>query len=136
MGVTNISFRIDQVLRRPVAVGERVPRPEIIVLRDGVREPILLDRVCDIRFALFKDELGSMDTDEREGLVFIFLPVRLHMWERADAVDAAVGPEVDKHNFSFQTRHREGWTVMPRPEAHEFGSAGDAGKSGGHGGGN
>jgi hypothetical protein len=96
--VAHVPVRVDQVLRRPVAVRVRVPGAEVVVLHDRVAQALLIDRVLHVPGVLLERELGGVHADDRESLRAVPVVPSLELRQRADAVDARVGPEVDQHH--------------------------------------
>ena len=98
MDVADFAFGVDQVLGGPVLVAERAPGAEVVVLDDRIRDRVLLDRVGDVAGVALERELGGVDADDRQAAVAVLGVPRLHVRQRADAVDAGVGPEINQHN--------------------------------------
>jgi hypothetical protein len=59
---------IYDIHRWPVLIGVGIPRREIIIKGDWIRESCFLNRREDIRVFLLIGELGGMYTDDRESL--------------------------------------------------------------------
>src|SRR5215218_1488586 len=95
--VTHPAARVDQVLRRPVLVRVGVPGGVVVVLDDRVAQAVLVDRIGHVVGISLERELGRVHADDRQPLVAVALVPGLDVGERADAVDAGVGPEVDEH---------------------------------------
>jgi hypothetical protein len=57
---------VDEVERRPVAVIERAPDVVVVVDRDRVLDPSLLDRPPDSVDLVFEGELWRVDPDDDE----------------------------------------------------------------------
>jgi hypothetical protein len=56
--VSDLAGGVDQILRRPVLVAERVPCRELVVLDHRVGEAVAVDRVGDVAGLLLERELG------------------------------------------------------------------------------
>ena len=90
---------VDQVVGRPVLVVVRVPGRGVVVLHHGIGEAEVADRLLHVRGLLLERELGRVDADHGEPVLVVLLVPGLDVGQRADAVDAGVGPEVDEHDL-------------------------------------
>ena len=63
--------------------------------------PRSCDRLGDVGRLALERELGRMDADHDQPVLAVALVPRLHIGDRAQAVDAAVGPEVDHHDLAL-----------------------------------
>ena len=93
------SLRIDKVQSRPIVVPERLPDDMLVVDRDRVIDPHVPDGGANVAWIFFKRELRRMHADHHQTLVFVFLGPGAHVRQRAQPVDASVGPEIEKHDF-------------------------------------
>ncbi len=118
--VAHVPRAVDQVLRRPVLVVPRVPRPEVVVERDRVPDPELLGVVADVRPHPFEGELRCVDADDREAARPVALVPLGDVGERAQAVDAGVRPEVDQDDPAAELGQRQRLRVEPADEAGEL----------------
>src|SRR3982750_3729985 len=100
--VTNAALRIDEVVGGPVTVLECAPQTVPIVRRYRVGNAEILDRLGDVRRLALECELGRMDADHDQPVAAIFLPPGFDVRDRAQAVDAAVGPEIDQHDLALE----------------------------------
>ena len=62
------------------------------------------DRALHVAGVLLEGELRRVDADDRQPGVAVARVPRLEVGQRADAVDARVGPEVDQHDAAAQRR--------------------------------
>ena len=100
--VAHLAGRVDQVVRGPVLVAPCRPRVEVVVLHDRIADAELPDRAADVAGVALEGELGRLDADDHEPLAAVLRVPGLEVGERADAVDAGVGPEVDQHDVAAQ----------------------------------
>jgi hypothetical protein len=91
----NAASGVDEVLGGPVFVVVRVPGVVVVVLYDRIADTVLADRLGDVGRGVLEGELGRMDADDREALARVLGVPGVQIGKRANAVDAAVGPEVD-----------------------------------------
>ena len=123
--VAHAPLAIQEVGRRPVLVLVRLPDRVVVVLDDRILKVVLGDRVAHVRLVALERELGRVHPDDHEpGLAVAAVP-RLQVRERADAVDARVGPEVHEHGVPAQVVERErspARRVEPRLRPREVGS--------------
>ncbi len=105
--VAHAPARVDQVLRRPVLVPVRVPGGEVVVLRDGIAQPVARDRRLDVARVALERELGRVHADDGETVVAVAAVPGAKRRQRPDAVDARVGPEVDQHHPPAERPERE-----------------------------
>jgi hypothetical protein len=54
-----------------------------------------------------------VDADHDQPLILVFLGPRAYISERAEPVDAGIGPEIDENGFSLQPRRAERGRVEP-----------------------
>ncbi len=121
MCVADVAVPVDEVLRRPVLVPERRPRAVLAVERDRVADAQPLDRAADVRGHRLERELGRVDANDHEPVLAVHAVPRLDVRERAQAVDARVGPEVDQHDLAAQLLDRQGRAVHPAGDPGEVG---------------
>ena len=93
---------IDEIMRGPVMVVEPAPQSIIVVERDRVADAEILDRFADIGGVALEREFGRVDADHHQAVLGILLVPGPDVGDRAQAVDAAVGPEVDHHDLAAQ----------------------------------
>ena len=62
---------------------------------------------ADVAGVALERELGRLDADDHEPLAPVLRVPGLEVGERADAVDAGVGPEVDQHDVAAQPGERQ-----------------------------
>jgi hypothetical protein len=92
--VANTSARIDEVEGWPVLVLEGAPDCVLAVDRNGVLDFHLPYRTTDVVDVAFERELGGMYPNH-ERFPVLARP-GANIWQRAQPVDAGVGPEVDE----------------------------------------
>ena len=107
LDVADLPLGVDQVLGRPVLVLVRVPGAVVVVLDDRVVDPVGADRLPDVARLLLERELGRLDADDVEAVAGGMGVQALEERERAHAVDARVGPEVDQHDVAAQPGERQ-----------------------------
>ena len=112
-------LRIEEVVRRPVIVLERRPHDQLVIERDGVADVQILDRLAHIIGIAFEGEFRGMDADHHQSIVGIGVVPGAHIGNGADAIDAAVGPEVDEHDLALELLAGQSGAVDPRAERVE-----------------
>ena len=75
------------------------PDPELGVVGDGVRDLVAADDLPDVLGGLLVGELRRVHADDDE-LVGVLLLELLQVRQDVDAVDAAVGPEVEQDDLA------------------------------------
>ena len=95
-------LRIEEVVRGPVIVLERGPDDELVVERDRIADAEVADRLAHIVRAALERELRRVNPDHDQPVVGIGLVPCANVRDRADAVDAAVGPEVDQDDLALE----------------------------------
>jgi hypothetical protein len=100
--VPDSTLSVGDVHGRPIAVAESAPDPVIAVERDRILDPQVLRGLADVVDVLFERELGRVDADHHKPLVCVLLEPGADIAERAEPVDAGVGPEVDEDDLSAQ----------------------------------
>ena len=74
-------------------------------------------------------ELGSMDADHHQTVLAVPLVPRLYIRNRTQAVDAAVGPEVDHDDLAFQLLAGQPALLNHGPRPVSAGSSPSTGKT-------
>jgi hypothetical protein len=69
--VADPTLGVDQVVRRPVLVGEGIPGRKPVVLGHRIAEAISLDRRGDVRGLALERELRRVDAHDREPVAAI-----------------------------------------------------------------
>ena len=64
-------------------------------------------------------EFGRVDADDDQAVLAVAFVPRLHIGDRAQAIDAAVGPEVDHHDLALELLAGERRAVEPWADAVE-----------------
>ena len=105
--VAHATLAIQKIRGRPVLVLVRVPDRLVVVLDDWIAKVVLGDRVAHVRLVALERELGRVHADDHEPGLPVALVPRLEIRQRADAVDAGIGPEVDEHGMAAQLGERE-----------------------------
>src|SRR5262252_3145149 len=97
--ISNAPSRVDEIQRGPVIVPEGPPDRVVAVDHDRVPDAHLLHRTTDVVHVPFEWELGRVDADHDEPFL---VPLRpgAKVWQRAEPVDARIGPEIDEHDFA------------------------------------
>ena len=105
--VAHPSLGIDEVRGRPVLVLVRLPDRVVVVLDHRIAEAVLGDRVAHVRLVALERELRRVHAHDHEPGPPVAPVPRLQVRQRADAVDAGVGPEVDQHRVAAQPVERQ-----------------------------
>ena len=111
--VADVSRAVDQVLGRPVGVGVVVPGAVVVVLDDRVVDPESLHGGADVRGDVLEGELRRVDADDHEPVAVVVAVPGLEVRQRAQAVDARVGPEVDQDDLPAKLAERQRRRVEP-----------------------
>src|SRR5436190_18983497 len=114
MVIADAALRIDEVMGGPESVVERAPQIVAVVERDRITDAEIADRAGDVRRLALEGELGRVNADHDEAVLAIFLVPRLHVRQRPQAVDAAVGPEIDHNDLAFELVAGERAGIEPR----------------------
>src|SRR4051812_18799133 len=114
MVVPNTSLCINEVQSWPIAVPERSPDGMLIVHRDRVIDPHLMQGRTNVVDVFLKSELRRMNADHYQSVIPIFLGPGADIRKRPQPIDAGVGPEVDEDDFSAQSRRDEVRRIQPR----------------------
>ena len=99
--VTNLPFRVDEVVSWPRLIMECVPDRIIVIQGNWIRDAKLVDCLLNIRQLFLDVELRRVDADHYEATVFVFFCPRPNIRNGADAVDAGVVPKIDEDNLPF-----------------------------------
>ncbi len=100
--VADLALGVDEVQRRPVVVVEGAPDCVVVVDRDRVVDPQVLDGSADVVEVVLEVELGGVDADHDQAVVPVLLGPGADIGQGAQPVDAGVGPEVDQHDPAAQ----------------------------------
>jgi hypothetical protein len=111
--MANAPGGIDEIKRRPVVIGKRVPHRRVAV--DG-------DRIVDAHFSrgsthvvdvVFEAELRCMNAEDNQSPVAVFLTPGTDIRQLAQPVDAGERPEIDEHHLAAQGVRRQRWRIQP-----------------------
>ncbi len=113
MVVPDAALGIRDVQRRPEVVRERCPHPVVAVDGDRVLDAEAARPRNDVVDVALETELGRVNADHRETGVRVFRGPGPPVWERAQPVDAGIGPEVDEDDSAAEGLGRERLRVEP-----------------------
>ena len=105
--VAHVAAGVEQVLGRPVLVAVGVPGRVVVVLRHRVAQPVRADRRGDVAGVVLERELRRVHADDRQAVGPVLRVEALEERQRAQAVDAGVGPEVHQHDAPAQRGQAE-----------------------------
>src|SRR5262249_41140456 len=97
--VTDPSLAVDEVEGWPDLVLEGAPDEEVVVDRDGVVDSQGRCGPADVLQLVLEGELRRVDANDHQALRAVSLRPRPNVRERAQPVDAGVGPDVDEHDL-------------------------------------
>src|SRR6202521_2289833 len=120
MGIPDQPVLVDQILGRPVLVLVGVPRCHLRINGNRPLDAVVRDRLPDVGDALLKVKLGAVHPNDDEPAVPVLVPPVPQKRERALAIDARVGPEVDQDDFPTKLADLERRAVLPIAYPHEF----------------
>src|SRR5260370_12165354 len=98
MVVAKLALRIDEVFRRPIAIRVGAPDDIAIVENYWVFETKLPYRRTNIRVVASKAEFRCMHADDDDSAFAIASRPSADVWQRVNAIDTGVIPEVDQHD--------------------------------------
>jgi hypothetical protein len=100
--VADAALRVGDVDRRPEVVGERTP--DAVVAVDGDRVVDTEDRglLDDVVNRALESELGRVNADDGQSQPAVLGVPGADIGQRAQPVDAGVGPKVDQHDAAAQ----------------------------------
>ena len=119
LDLADVAAPVDEVLGRPGAVLVRVPGLVAVVDRDRVADAELAGGLADVGRDVLERELGRVHADDPQARLPVGGIPRLQVRQRAQAVDAGVGPEVDEHDLASKRRDGLRLRVDPRRDASE-----------------
>ena len=119
--VADPALRIGEVDRRPVVVVEGVPDAVVAVDGDRVRHPQRAGLGDDVVDVVLEVELRRMDADRGQPLSRVLRIPGADVGQRAQPVDAGVGPEVDEDDPTPQPLGRQRVRVQPAGRPRERG---------------
>ena len=90
-----VALEVEDVFGGPVAVVEVAPGGEVVVLNDQPAEISLFGGVADLVDVFLEVELGSVNSEDGEPVVFVALMPCPQGRPSVLAVVSSVGPEVD-----------------------------------------
>jgi hypothetical protein len=94
--VSDVSLRVGDVHGWPVPIAEGTPDRIVDIQRDRLLDAHILRGVADVVDVVLELELGCMDADHGQSQILVLLGPGANISERAEPVDARVGPEVDE----------------------------------------
>ena len=87
VSMSNFAFSIDEVFCWPVLIRVRIPERKIIVENDWICYTSIFHSLFDVGSLLLKGKLWSMDSDDDESLISVFLVPSSHIGESSLTVD-------------------------------------------------
>ena len=111
--MTDAPLRVDEVDRRPVLVAERPPDGVLAVDRHRVVDAHVRDRLAYVVDVLLELELRRVNADHHQAPTLVLLGPGAHVRQRAQPVDAGIGPEVDEDDLTAQARNGQRRRVEP-----------------------
>lgn len=119
----HVAIRRNEHQRRPGANGIGVPDGKVGVVDDGMPDVVAHDGLLNAVRFLFGLELARMHANHHQ-FVGIFGFKGFQVGNDVQAVDAAVGPEVEQDDFPAQLGERQrARNVEPGHAAFQFGRA-------------
>src|SRR6185437_593577 len=73
-----------------------------------------------VRRVVLEREFRRVDSDDDQAVLAVALLPRLHIRDRAQAVDAAIGPEVDHHDMALELCRGQRRAVEPGADAERL----------------
>ncbi len=113
MQVPDAPLGVDQVVGRPIVVVKGAPQLAVVVDGDRIGDAEIPDGLFDIGLVALKGEFRGVDADDNQALIAIGLVPGLHIGQRAQTVDARIGPEIDQHDLATQALWREWPRIDP-----------------------
>ena len=113
--------RVGEIEGGPIPVIESTPYRVVVINRDRVCDPQLLQGPADVTEVFLERELGRVHADQRQPSAPVLLGPRADVGERAQPVDAGVGAELEEDDLSAQGAGRQRLRVEPRVRAAEGG---------------
>ena len=106
---------VEDVFGGPVSVVEVAPGGEVVVLDDEPAEVVLFGGFADVFDLLFEFELGGVNSEDGEPVVFVALMPCPQGRPRVLAVVSGVCPEVDQDDLTgiLELLYRGGFAVQP-----------------------
>jgi hypothetical protein len=98
----DMPLRVGEIKRGPVVVSEGTPYRVVVIDRDGVTNPHLLDGPADVISVVLERELGRVDADHHQPAADVFPGPGADIGKLAYPVDASIRPEADQDDFSGQ----------------------------------
>jgi hypothetical protein len=117
--VADLALGVDEVQGRPVMVVEGAPDGVVVVDRDRVGDPQVLDLLADVVEVVLEVELGGVDADDHQPAVLVGLGPGADIGKRPEPVDAGIGPEVDEDDAAAELGGRQRRRVEPPGRAVE-----------------
>src|ERR1700689_211352 len=112
---------IDKVISGPVLIVKSTPDAIVVIHRHGIGDAEILHRFADVRFIFFKGKLWGMNADNYQAAVLVFLIPGPDIRQRAQAIDAGIGPEIDQNHFATKRSRGERRRVNPGSSSGKIG---------------
>ncbi len=101
----NVAGRIDQISGRPGVDRIRIPDRKVGIVHHRMLDLVTQNDAANVLGLLFIREFCRMHADDYQ-LVWVLALEPLQIGDDVHAVDAAVSPEVEQHDFALQRRER------------------------------
>src|SRR6202034_596535 len=101
--IANPPLAVDEVMRRPVFIIERLPNRVVAVDGNGVCDLQITNCLFDVAAFLLEGELRRMYADDYQARILIFRCPAFYIRQCSQTIDAGVSPKIDQDNFSLQS---------------------------------
>src|SRR5262249_16072076 len=100
-------LRVDKIESWPILVLESAPNRKIVVDCDRILQSHVLRCTANVIDIPFEWKLGCVHPDHDQPEFLVLLRPGANIWDRAQHIDAGVGPDIDEDNFSAQAVCRQ-----------------------------
>ncbi len=119
--VADAPLDIDEVMRRPKLVVERLPDGQVVVLRHRIGDAQVGDCPADIGLGFFEGEFRRVHADHHQPVILVLFRPGFDIGQGAQTVDAGIGPEIHQHHLAPQLFARQWRRIQPLRRAGQFG---------------
>lgn len=116
--VADAALRVDEVVCRPIPVLEGAPNRIVVIDRHRKADFQVRDGFFYVIDIFLEGKFRSMHANHYKSLVLIFFGPGPDIGDRAQTIDAGIGPEIDNDDLAFEGLRGQ-WRRIQPPDGTE-----------------
>src|SRR5271156_5673554 len=104
MVIADLAFRVDEIMRGPVLIVECFPDGIVAIDGYGISNLQIGYGLGNVGRIFLECEFRSVYADYDETIVLVFFRPGFDVWNRTQAIDTGISPEIHHDYFAFELR--------------------------------